>query len=299
MRPAVVESSQEFPCPGWNEGINTSAPLIFILRQGGLQIPGSDNYLDVIPCDLVAAGLTLAVHLPEAGSPLLEADLQRFRQILINLIGNAIKFTDRGGVTVDIDAAADGAIVAVRVTDTGIGIEPETLPLIFDEFYQAKGELTRRHGGSGLGLAISQQLAGMMGGRITVTSTSSGSERYSLRNSQFSAACSPVPSGRVLPWCTQVIRSDTGRTHPISCPVITSAGTSQPRCSRIAAMHSEPDTLVPRSKSAMMMSQSLLTPTPSLWVSTTQPHFSSNADVAINTLESSSTRHTRSPSRRL
>lgn len=61
VRPAVVESTMEFPFPGWNEGINTSAPLIFIVRQGGLQIPGSDNVLDVIPCDMVAGAMTLAL----------------------------------------------------------------------------------------------------------------------------------------------------------------------------------------------------------------------------------------------
>jgi long-chain acyl-CoA synthetase len=61
VRPAVVESTLKYPFPGWNEGINTSAPLIYILREGGLQIPGSDNYLDVIPCDLVVGGLTAAL----------------------------------------------------------------------------------------------------------------------------------------------------------------------------------------------------------------------------------------------
>lgn len=61
VRPAIVESTASFPFPGWNEGVNTSAPLIFILRQGGLQIPGSNNYLDVIPCDMVAGGLTVAL----------------------------------------------------------------------------------------------------------------------------------------------------------------------------------------------------------------------------------------------
>ncbi len=61
VRPSVVESTVEFPFPGWNEGINTSAPLIFIVRQGGLQIPGSDNVLDVIPCDMVAGAMTLAL----------------------------------------------------------------------------------------------------------------------------------------------------------------------------------------------------------------------------------------------
>ncbi len=61
VRPAVVESTLKYPFPGWNEGINTSAPLIYIIRQGGLQIPGSENFLDVIPCDMVAGGLTLAL----------------------------------------------------------------------------------------------------------------------------------------------------------------------------------------------------------------------------------------------
>ena len=61
VRPAVIESTLAYPFPGWNEGINTSAPLIYILRQGGLQIPGSDNYLDVIPCDLVAGGMLLSL----------------------------------------------------------------------------------------------------------------------------------------------------------------------------------------------------------------------------------------------
>ena len=61
VRPAIVESSVEFPCPGWNEGINTSAPLIYIMREGGLQFPGSENYLDFIPCDMVAGGMILSL----------------------------------------------------------------------------------------------------------------------------------------------------------------------------------------------------------------------------------------------
>jgi long-chain acyl-CoA synthetase len=61
VRPAIVESANRYPFPGWNEGINTSAPLIYILREGGLQIPGSDNFLDVIPVDLVAGGLSVAL----------------------------------------------------------------------------------------------------------------------------------------------------------------------------------------------------------------------------------------------
>lgn len=61
VRPAIIESTVRYPFPGWNEGINTSAPLIYILRQGGLQIPGSDHFLDIIPCDLVAGGMVLSL----------------------------------------------------------------------------------------------------------------------------------------------------------------------------------------------------------------------------------------------
>jgi long-chain acyl-CoA synthetase len=61
VRPAIVESTLVFPFPGWNEGINTSAPLIYILREGGLQMPGGDNFLDFIPCDMVAGGMTLSL----------------------------------------------------------------------------------------------------------------------------------------------------------------------------------------------------------------------------------------------
>lgn len=61
VRPAIVESTNEFPFPGWNEGINTSAPLIFLIREGGLQIPGSQNNLDLIPCDMVCGAILLAL----------------------------------------------------------------------------------------------------------------------------------------------------------------------------------------------------------------------------------------------
>ncbi len=61
VRPAIVESTNEYPFPGWNEGINTSAPFIFLIREGGLQVPGSHNNLDLIPCDMVCAGILLAL----------------------------------------------------------------------------------------------------------------------------------------------------------------------------------------------------------------------------------------------
>ncbi|MBV9774701.1 MAG: response regulator, partial [Gemmatimonadetes bacterium] len=114
-------------------------------------------------------GIALRVEPCDQALPLVEADLQRLRQVLTNLVGNAIKFTDEGSVCIGCDPRPDGTVL-VRVTDTGIGIAPEVLPLVFTEFYQAEGDLTRQHGGSGLGLAIAQRLTRLMGGEIRAES---------------------------------------------------------------------------------------------------------------------------------
>lgn len=99
-------------------------------------------------------------------------DERAFRQIVTNLLGNAVKFTDHGGVElrVRVACADDMAEVRVAVTDTGRGIPAEALPYIFDRFYQADSSLTRATEGTGLGLAISESLARMMNGRIDVES---------------------------------------------------------------------------------------------------------------------------------
>jgi len=101
--------------------------------------------------------------------PTLESDEIRVNQILQNLVGNAVKFTDQGGVTVS--AESDGQTLSVRVADTGIGIAPEDLPHIFEEFRQVNGSASRRHEGTGLGLAIARKSARLLGGDITVEST--------------------------------------------------------------------------------------------------------------------------------
>jgi PAS domain S-box-containing protein len=95
----------------------------------------------------------------------------RLRQILLNLVGNAIKFTEQGEVTLQIGPGKQEGWVHFAVRDTGIGIAPERLPHIFDSFTQADASTTRRFGGTGLGTTISKQLVELMGGRIEVSST--------------------------------------------------------------------------------------------------------------------------------
>jgi two-component system sensor histidine kinase/response regulator len=105
---------------------------------------------------------------------MVRGDPSRLRQILTNLIGNAITFTHEGGVSVDVSLAGmrnGDIVVEFTVRDTGIGIPADRIDAIFEEFTQADAATARQYGGTGLGLPIAQRLAALMGGRITVTST--------------------------------------------------------------------------------------------------------------------------------
>ncbi len=106
------------------------------------------------------------------------ADQQRISQVITNLVGNAIKFTDHGGVTVRVSKAEKG--VRVSVVDTGIGISKENLPIIFEGFSQIDGSSSRQSGGTGLGLAISKKLVEMHGGRIWVESELANGSTFSF-----------------------------------------------------------------------------------------------------------------------
>jgi CheY-like chemotaxis protein len=120
----------------------------------------------------------------------LVTDDSRLRQILRNLLSNAVKFTEAGRVELRIEPAAGGdlpapvrrhgAAVAIRVTDTGIGIPPAQLEVIFGAFQQADGTTSRKYGGTGLGLSISREIAYLLGGSITVDSTPGKGSTFSL-----------------------------------------------------------------------------------------------------------------------
>ena len=120
-------------------------------------------------------GLELACRIAPDVADGVIGDANRLRQVLINLVGNAIKFTEHGEVIVTVERDRglepdEHVNLVFTVSDTGVGIPPDRLHVIFEPFEQADGSTTRRYGGTGLGLAISSHLIGLMGGRISVES---------------------------------------------------------------------------------------------------------------------------------
>ena len=160
---------------------------------------------DVVKTMAVAArrkSLVLDFHIAPGVPDRLVGDAVRLRQVLLNLISNALKFTERGGVALEIapETAAGGDALDLRfsVRDTGIGIPEDKHALIFEPFRQADGSMTRRYGGTGLGLAICQQLTTLMGGRIWLESRpGEGSTfHFTARFTLAGAPPAPEPSRR-------------------------------------------------------------------------------------------------------
>jgi len=143
-------------------------------------------------------GLCLGVRIASGVPDSLRGDPHRLRQVLINLLSNGIKFTDRGEVGILVERAVpggDGTDIALTfsVRDTGVGIPPEKQQLIFNAFSQADTSTTRRYGGTGLGLTISAQLVQAMGGRIEVDSTpGQGSVFHFVAHFQPAQAMAPI-----------------------------------------------------------------------------------------------------------
>ncbi len=130
------------------------------------------NVIDLFLVPATRKGLALTADIGAAVPRWLVGDEGRIRQVLLNLVGNAVKFTETGRVAVRVDGVTDGTgiTVGIEVEDSGPGIDAATLERLFQPFVQADGSTTRKHGGTGLGLAISRQMIELMGGRVGVRS---------------------------------------------------------------------------------------------------------------------------------
>ena len=154
--------------------------------------------LDTLALRAEEKGLELACHILAAVPDALIGDPARLRQIVVNLVGNAIKFTERGEVVVraEIEHQSEDLVrLHFTVSDTGIGIPEDKRQIIFEAFSQADTSTTRRYGGTGLGLAISSQLVAMMGGRIWVESEAGAGSAFHF-TAQFGRAAEPLGTPR-------------------------------------------------------------------------------------------------------
>src|SRR5205085_11605280 len=121
----------------------------------------------------------LKLHVVAPTRIVIKTDAAKVQQIVTNLVSNAIKFTDRGSVTIEIKGTRDGGCV-LYVRDTGIGIRKEHQQLIFEEFRQVDGSSTRKYQGTGLGLAIARRFAILLGGSLTVDSVVGAGSTFTL-----------------------------------------------------------------------------------------------------------------------
>jgi signal transduction histidine kinase/ligand-binding sensor domain-containing protein/ActR/RegA family two-component response regulator len=154
-------------------------------------------------------GLALRSEIEATIDGALVGDMVRLRQVLVNLVGNAIKFTERGSVTVRAGARerTDGRVTLdVAVIDTGIGIPEEKRALIFEPFRQADGSTTRKYGGTGLGLTICVKLVEIMGGRMSIESTPGAGSTF-----RFSAVLDRMPEMPTAPEIDASLALDADR----------------------------------------------------------------------------------------
>jgi signal transduction histidine kinase/CHASE2 domain-containing sensor protein/response regulator RpfG family c-di-GMP phosphodiesterase len=170
-----------------------------------------EQTIEVLANNAYSKGIELSYRIEPNIPNKLQGDPTRLTQVLTNLIGNAIKFTERGGVSIDISAIATTdreTTLYFQVQDTGIGISSESQDRIFQSFSQADSSTTRQYGGTGLGLAISKRLIEMMGGEIGVISVPDAGSSFWFTLTGGCASISPCNSGElaIAQRLTQIIQ---------------------------------------------------------------------------------------------
>ncbi len=179
-------------------------------------------------------GLDLRLEIGERLAPAFHADAGKIRQILFNLVGNAIKFTEQGHVLVEVDVMAEGSkaqTVRLAVSDTGIGVSPERQEDIFHAFTQTDESITRRFGGTGLGLAISREFARLMGADLSVTSRPDEGSTFTFEIELNRAATDTKPAAAKgkrrrrsnSPFAVLVVEDDDA-TRLVATTVLSRAG---------------------------------------------------------------------------
>jgi PAS domain S-box-containing protein len=189
----LVQSSAESLLTIINDILDVSRIEAGKLRLEMQEFSLRDVVLDTLKGLRVSAdrkGLNLACEVAADVPAAVRGDPGRLRQVLINLVGNAIKFTDQGSVSVALECDPGGGALHFSVRDTGIGIAAAKQTMIFEAFTQVDGSFTRRFGGTGLGLTIASRLVRMMGGRIWVESKEGEGSTF-----HFTACLEPVLSG--------------------------------------------------------------------------------------------------------
>ncbi len=174
-----------------------------------------EEAVDLFALQAAAKDIELAYHIDSSVPTVIMGDITRLRQVLVNLMNNAVKFTPRGFITLEVIAEVrplsrhpdDQVQLSFYVTDTGIGIPPDRLGMLFQPFTQVDASTTRKYGGTGLGLAICDRLCQLMGGSIDVTSTPGEGSRFhftiattavDITDANAPPMFPPLPGGTVL-----------------------------------------------------------------------------------------------------
>jgi signal transduction histidine kinase/CheY-like chemotaxis protein len=181
-----------------------------------------EGIVELMSARAFAKNIGLGLHIEAQAPAMIEADSLRLRQALLNLLGNAVKFTDAGGVSLRV--THEEGFLCFTVSDTGPGIAPEEQERIFGEFEQTEAGATRRHGGAGLGLAITKRIADAMGGDVAVESRLGHGSAFVLRAPVVNAAPSLTARGRLAGTNVQILTSRNVESESLAANILSEGG---------------------------------------------------------------------------